>query len=140
MDEPLGLKTDHYPTIIEIPAVNVENKTVVVNYRKLKDIDLTSFKQDLEEAINSIDTDNINFAEHHKAFHEKSKNVLDTHAPVQTWKQKGGGPAWMDGEYKKSRILRRKLEKMWRKDRTEENSFATLNKVFLTFPCIFQHL
>ena len=27
----------------------MENKTVVVNYRKLKDIDLTSFKQDFEE-------------------------------------------------------------------------------------------
>ena len=41
--------------------------------------------------------------------------------PLQTRKQKPTEAGWMDTEYKKCRAERRKLERKWRKNRTEEN-------------------
>ena len=39
---------------------------------------------DIEEALNTIDSENTSFAEYYTAFNEKSKVVLDNHTPELT--------------------------------------------------------
>ena len=63
----------------------------------------------------------MTFAEHTAELDRKSNEVIEKHAPVVKWKQKEGRPAWLDKEYEKSRALRRKYERQWRKSRTDEN-------------------
>ena len=46
IDEPLGLKTDNFPTLIEIPTGGLKDKTADEQYRKLKDINQHYFKRD----------------------------------------------------------------------------------------------
>ena len=46
---------------------------------------------------------------------------MDKYAPMTSWTKKDNGPPWLDAEYKKNRALRRKFERTWRKDRTNEN-------------------
>ena len=119
--EEMGFTTDHYPIIIEIPSGEVEDKTVIVHNRKLKNIDLPSFKHDLLESLNSIDFENSTFAEYNTEFDQRSRIVVDKHAPVVSWKRKNAGPLWIDAEYKKNRALRRKYERMWKKDKSDIN-------------------
>ena len=61
-------------------------------------------------------------------YHELSKAVVDQHAPVLKKKCTAGIPVWIDEEYKKNRQLRRKYEKMWRKDKTEENMLKYIDQ------------
>ena len=34
---------------------------------------------------------------------------------------RNGEPVWLDREYRESRALRRKFERIWKKDKSEEN-------------------
>ena len=61
------------------------------------------------------------FEEYNSAFNVQSRNVVEQYAPMITWKKKSGEPDWLDGEYVRSRALRRKLEKVWKKHKTKEN-------------------
>ena len=126
----MGFTTDHFPTIIEIPTGGRVDTTVYVQYRKLKDIDLPCFKQDLEQLLNEIDVDNTSFAEHNTEFDSKSREILDKHAPLVLWKRKCGEPPWLDQEYRKNRALRRKYERLWKKQRTDMNMQNYLNQKF----------
>ena len=51
LTDDLGLTTDHNPIIVDIPSGRVEDKTRIVHYRKLKDIDLNVLRQDLQNSI-----------------------------------------------------------------------------------------
>ena len=121
LDETLGLNTDHFPLVISIPAPNNENETNYTSFRKLKDIDTEKFNDDLRNAFNAIDFSDLSFQEMYEKYDEASRSVVDCHAPMQTRKQKPTEAGWMDTEYKKCRAERRKLERKWRKNRTEEN-------------------
>ena len=60
----LGLTTDHYPIIVNIPSGRVEDKAQTVSYVKMKDIDLVAFKEELLKSIETIDSSEIGFEEH----------------------------------------------------------------------------
>jgi exonuclease III len=117
----MGLTTDHLPIILHIPMGKTEGKIHTVSFRKLKDVDLTKFKEDLQSALNKIDSVQTNFVQHNTKFDEESRRVVEEHAPIKTWQRKEGQPVWLDQEYRKSRLLRRKYERIWKKDRSEEN-------------------
>ena len=40
ISETLGLTTDHFPVIIEIPSANTQDTTQTIFYRKIKDMDI----------------------------------------------------------------------------------------------------
>ena len=50
-----------------------------------------------------------------------SHAVVDEHSPMLKKKITTGQPVWLDQEYKKARATRRKLEKVWKKNRSEEH-------------------
>ena len=66
--------------------------------------------------------DDIDFKSRYNKYVTLSQEVVDKHAPIITrtvcnWDD----PPWMDSEYKSNRCNRRKLEKTWKGDNTEEN-------------------
>ena len=99
-----------------------------MTYRKLKDIDVEVFKQDLKTGFDSLEFSNINFRRMYEQYDEVSRSVMDKHSPIQTRKLRSTEAAWMDTEYRKSRAKRRKFERMWKKNRTEENKINYINQ------------
>ena len=131
MDEIIGLTTDHFPVIIDIPSANTKVTNKSIFYRKTKDMDMNSFKEDLQNAYNSMMDSEQGFAQNYAEFDRLSRSVMDKHAPVVSRKVKTGEAAWIDQEYRTNRALRRKCERNWRKKRTEEsrNEYIQQKKV-----------
>ena len=75
----------------------------------------------LKNAIDSFESNGMKFSEHTTKLDTLSAELVDKHAPVVSWKSREGAPPWMDTEFIKSRALRRKYERLWRSNRTEEN-------------------
>ena len=126
--ETFGLVTDHLPIKLEIPSPNPHNKTQVISYRKLNDIDLEQFKEDLKNAYEAMNISNLNFKESYLMYHEASQKILDNHCPIQTRKTRESEADWIDKEYRENRTSRRKLERIWKKNRTEENRNNYINQ------------
>ena len=102
-----GFTTDHYPILMQIPTSRVENLIKTIYCRKVKDIDLAGFREDLKNAIDAVQTEQ-NFAGHNTHFDQLAREVVDKHAPLVKWTRKTGSPEWLDSEYRKNRALRRK--------------------------------
>ena len=77
MNEPLGFTSDHFPIIVQIPNMNSTNTTETVFYRKLKGIDLEGFKKDLELEIDSMNSEQMSFAEHILELDKVSLRLMD---------------------------------------------------------------
>ena len=112
----MGLTTDHYPLIIDLPQTNKKAKIQTISYRKLKEIDFQNLKDDLVEAYRSLDlTTNSGFYDQYTQYDTISRQVIEKHAPIMTRRVKEGEPEWIDQEYRKNRALRRRYERKWRK-------------------------
>ena len=121
INEPMGFTSDHYPIVVQIPRFGNNGATRTVMYRKLKDMDMEAFRRTLQDTINNTDFNDMPFAQHVTEIDRISKEVMDEYAPLVAWTKKVGDPQWMDAEYKKHRAVRRKFERKWRKDRSDEN-------------------
>ena len=121
VNEPLGFTSDHFPIIVHIPNIGNIETTQTVHYRKLKDIDLEGFRNELKQEIDSVNWEHMSFADHIVEFDQLSLRLMDKYAPIVSWKKKGDCPPWLDSEYKKNRALRRKYEREWKKNKTNEN-------------------
>ena len=120
-------KSDHFPIIINIPLPNCETEVKTTSFRKLKEVDIQTFRRDLQESLAAIDFQQ-NFGAIHKQYESLAQAVVDKHCPVQTRKVKPVLAPWIDQEYKEQRSLRRKLEKKWKKVRTEESRVLYINQ------------
>ena len=49
ISDTLGLTTDHFPIQIELPASNKQQKNQTMHYRKLKNVNMDHFRNDLVE-------------------------------------------------------------------------------------------
>ena len=121
VSETLGLTTDHFPLIFKLPSPVSKDTNGTVTYRKLKDIDLGKFIEDLQDSYNAIDFADMNFKDMYSEYDVASRLIVDRHGPLVTRKQVATPIAWMDAEYRESRAKRRKYERIWKKNRTEEN-------------------
>ena len=120
ISDTLGLTTDHFPIVIELPPSNLQQKSRTIQYRKLKNVDIDAFKNDLQESYKAID-ENANFETLSAQYHDLSSSVVNEHSPLVTRTCANAYPPWIDQEFKESRALRRKFEKVWKKDRTDIN-------------------
>ncbi|MCH2405859.1 MAG: hypothetical protein MK200_06665, partial [Nitrosopumilus sp.] len=91
-------------------------------FRKIKNINI-NFRTELQEIVENIDYTSSEFSMNYNNFKSLSGTLLDNHAPPLTIRKNSNHikPQWMDGEFMKSRSKRRKLEKIWRKNKTDEN-------------------
>ena len=129
INEALGLVTDHSPIIIDIPSANIQDISRSIYYRKVKDVDMNNFKEDLQTAYNTMSASGeMNFLQMFSQFDDLSRKVMDKHAPVVCKKQRTGEAPWIDQEYRRNRSLRRKYERAWKKNRSEENRNNYVNQ------------
>lgn len=116
-----GVTTDHYPITVQIPNMERKNETRTIVKRKLKDINLETFKKELQEAVNNINSTHLNFAQHIQELDKVTIELMDKHAPLIEWKKKDSCPPWLDAEYRIERAMRRKCERKWRKNKSVDN-------------------
>ena len=65
---------------------------------------------------------NTDFKSNYSKYVTLSQKVVEKHAPIITRTIcNRSDPPWMDSEYKSNRCKRRKLEKAWKGENTEEN-------------------
>ena len=117
----LGLTTDHFPILMRIPSPKSQNKTQSITFRKLKDVNMERFREDLQAAFNSMQLPDSNFKEMYLKYHDASQSVVDQHSPVETRRKRSEEAPWMDKEYRQNRTIHRQLERKWKKNRSDEN-------------------
>ena len=119
----LDISTDHYPIIIKLPLIEHEVNNKIATIRKINKINMVNFKAELQEIVENIDfSSDSNFSSNCIDFKLFSGKLLDKHAPLITRNvPKQLKPQWIDVGFMKSRSKRRKLEKIWRKNKTDEN-------------------
>ena len=117
-----GISTDHLPITIRIPCEVKEEKQELRTVRPYKKMDMETFKKDLELVLNNIVNSEDNFENTYNKYKEEASELLNHHCPEEVKKvRKENNPKWMDAEYKKARAERRKLERSWRKSKSEED-------------------
>ena len=119
INETMGLVTDHFPILIEIPSAKKQQASQTVHYRKMKEVDINVYKDDLLASFQGLNY-NENFETLCSQFRKSLSSITNKHAPVITNKKKQGEPLWIDNEYRQCRATRRKLERKWKKQRTDE--------------------
>ena len=124
--------TDHYPIIVDLPPVAHQCKKETVSFRCTKNIDINTVKTDFHlEVFQKMDElDHTDFKSKYDKYVTLSQKVVDKHAPLitRTIICKQNNPSWMDTEYKSNRCKRRKLERTWENNNTEENRTAYVNQ------------
>ena len=121
-DDPLPLNltidplfSDHFAIFLEIPFALARIGKKTVTFRKLRDINLDTFRGDLKVCVSSIDV-NENLSELVDAYNISVASLLDIHAPVTT-KNVPVKPyrPWFDDACENARKKRRRLERRWKK-------------------------
>ena len=123
-----GMTTDHFPVILKIPTPTDQNLTKSVTIRKLNDINVEEFRNDLESSLNQMNKSHDCFKNMYLEYHEVSQAVVDKHGPLLTRKKKSKEAAWMDKDYRDHRTKRRQLERKWKKNKSEENRNNYINQ------------
>ena len=117
-----GITTDHYPCIIELPCKKQEEERERIVTRQLGKIDQVKFKEDIQKMVSRLQGSEEDFEAMYKKYKSSAENILNEYAPeVSKNVSKKKQPEWIDQEYKIARAKRRKLEKIWKRSRTEEN-------------------
>lgn len=123
------ISTDHYACTFQIPVIPNYSTKEIVSFRNTKNIDMVKFIHDLKERTRDINFVEDDFASCYNKFKSASEELLDEVAPVKTKTiTKNNKPKWIDEEYTKCKIERRKLEKAWRKEKTDENRKKYVNQ------------
>ena len=125
---------DHFPVLFELPNIekSVSTKKQVVTYRDTKSMDIPGFAQQLGTSLNSSLNglvENSSFCEQFNVFNNTVKGEFDKVAP---WKTRtfftSSSPPWMDNVYRAKRIVRRSLERKWKKSGLTEDKTAYVNQ------------
>ena len=121
--------SDHYPIITELPSIQNKPNNKTISYRKTKDADVEKFKNELKQELLVSFSDDNNFESNYMRYSIVAKTKLDEHFPIVTktvvHKEKIEG---MDGDFRRNRAIRRKLEKQWRKRRTDESRSLSIDQ------------
>ena len=117
----LDISTDHYPIIFKLPCVQTQSQHRNAIVRKLKNIDTVTFRSELSEIMDNINTQ-CNFSSMYGEYKVLTENLVNKHAPLITKRMHNNSrPCWMDYEFIQSRTKRCMLEKVWRKQKSEIN-------------------
>jgi hypothetical protein len=115
------LGSDHFPVYCDFRLV-LENKFFKdLQYRKLKEVDLDLFGEDLRTAVAGC-TATGSFKTVITELNNVTLKLLDQHAPLVSKRVSVVHTApWFDKEYRDLRKLRRKAEKTWRKSKKDND-------------------
>ena len=98
-------------------------KECVLTFRKLKSIDHSTLKSDIEESLNKIGLQNSsNVQQPVASYNTILSELLEKHAPLRTRKVKQSHrQPWFDDRIRREIIIRRKKERAYRSYPTEYN-------------------
>ena len=118
--------SDHYPIIITMPTFQHQQKKQEISCRNTKDMDIENVLSDFKKAFDEISqSTDLGFKDNYMRYESLTRGIVDKHAPLVSRTIKtNNDPRWMDAEFKRNRAMRRKLEKKWKKERTDENREA----------------
>jgi hypothetical protein len=113
--------SDHYPIHFKLRCEKPKFERKEISYRKIKSIDIDTFKQQLsdwEPIKNPVSA----LFESVNDYNEVLGEILDTHAPLitRTVTLRSSAP-WFSDEIKKARTLKRKLEQKSRQSQLESD-------------------
>ena len=99
----------------------MENRKKLVRKRRTKNVNIIALKDDLLQSLQNINYDE-EFSLVFCNFSNASLSIVDQYAPIisQTFNC-SKVPPWIDLEFKKCRAYRRKLEKIWRREKSTES-------------------
>ena len=115
------LFSDHFAVCFRYGLHKPRIVPSTIRYRKLRQLNLTQFKEDLSH-LKNVDTSENCLDTLMCDYNTILRNALDKHAPIITKRVKGPtAKPWYDDDIHKEKNTRRKLERAWRKQRTDEN-------------------
>ena len=115
------LFSDHLAVCFKYALVIPKNIPSTVTYRKLKQLNLTDFKEDIS-CLKDIETSTKTLDTLICDYNTILRAALDKHAPSITKRIKGStAKPWYDDEVHQERNIRRKMERSWRKSRTKDS-------------------
>ena len=122
-EDKFGISTDHFHCLLKLPCTIQNQKEEMITTRKLKNIDMVVFRNGIKTIINDVRSSDAGFEESYNKFKVPAEALLNTLAPEVTMKVKSkkNAPKWIDEEYKKERAERRKLERKWKKSKSDED-------------------
>ena len=126
--------SDHFPIFFDVPirpnAVHLSKKQII--YRDFKSLDTVSFANSIVNDLNTVfDTnqDILNFSELVNVYNSVITDKITCVAPEKTKTLSSfTTPRWLDGEYKKARANRRRLERKWKSSGLNSDKIAYFNQ------------
>ena len=119
---------DHYALTLEINETFKKSSYKTVSHRKIRDINVETFKQDIR---NSASLNSTNGSANQLAMnYVNGFNMLyNTHAPVmQTTLIPRPNAVWYNQDVRNAKQLRRKLERVWRCSKEEVDRVSYRNQ------------
>lgn len=119
--QPGRFLSDHRLIGFSLSLRNINSKSNQnMSFRKLKEIDMQSFKSDLEKEFTDWETDGLYLNEALSVFNKTLDKVLDKHAPITSAKisVRKKNNWFTPGLRNQKRVMRRR-EHIWKKYRTE---------------------
>ena len=118
------LGSDHFPVFCNFKLVVEKKFFKDIQYRNLKEMDLDSFREDLDTVIKGLALTG-SFKSVQSQLTEQAKVLLNHHAPLLSKRVSVVESApWFDKEYRNLRSLRRRAEERWRKSKLTVDKLA----------------
>ena len=116
-----------------LDIITPKPKECVLTFRKLKLIDHSALKSDIEESLSKIGLWNsIDVQQLVGSYNTILSELLEKHAPLWTKKAKQSHrQPWFDDRIRREIVLRRKKERTYRNDPTEYNLMPSINSADL---------
>lgn len=111
--------SDHFSVLCHLAPPKPGFRKETVSYRKVKSINLDSFKKDLKDGLSECSSNTLN--DLLSTYSRVMSVTLDSHAPVitKTILTRPKQP-WFNDDIKASKLMKKKAERVWRKNKTDE--------------------
>ena len=116
--------SDHFPLFFSLDINQNITKSLhkQTQYRKLRSMNMNSFKHDVIHSFTNITETCTNFESAIKSYNQAMTDIIDKHAPLKVKTVcTRSRPSWMDREYVDARAKRRKLEKVYQRSRSPQD-------------------
>ena len=120
------LNSDHMNILIEASLEKPKSIKKRVKTRKFKDINMDSFKKDLQKCLRMLNSPySQEGLDSLLSKYQSIKDVLDKHAPTKEFTVTDRKPTpWSSSDIKSAKAEKRKLEKRWRKTKSQIDYLA----------------
>ena len=112
---------DHYTTYFITDIKNLKSGRKETKFRKYSAIDIEKFKNDICDSLIKVE-ENASCDELLEAYNSILTNLLNKHAPLQTKMVKiRTRSSWFNNEIYEAKVQKRKLERKWKKSKSQED-------------------